>query len=137
MNKEIKSADWGMIEYNKAWENQESIFMDTIQQKVDGLNTENLLVFCEHPHVYTLGKSGDEHNLLLNYMQLQVKDAVFVKTNRGGDITYHGFGQIVGYPIIDLDNFKSDIHLYMRNLEEVIIRTLQLTHLPIKSKPKI
>ena len=124
MNREIKSADWGMIEYNEAWSKQETIFMNTIQQKVDGLNTGNLLVFCEHPHVYTLGKSGDEHNLLLNYMQLQVKDAVFVKTNRGGDITYHGPGQLVGYPIFDLANFDLGLKQYIYNIEEAIIKTL-------------
>ena len=94
------------------------------QQKVDGLDTGNLLVFCEHPHVYTLGKSGDEHNLLLNYMQLQVKDAVFVKTNRGGDITYHGPGQLVGYPIFDLANFDLGLKQYIYNIEEAIIKTL-------------
>ena len=86
--------------------------------------TPNYLFFVEHPHVYTLGKSGDEHNMLANEDKLKEINATFVKTNRGGDITYHGFGQLVGYPIVDLDNFKSDIHLYMRNLEEVIIRTI-------------
>ena len=86
--------------------------------------TPNYLLFVEHPHVYTLGKSGDEHNMLANEDKLKEINATFVKTNRGGDITYHGFGQLVGYPIVDLDNFKSDIHLYMRNLEEVIIRTI-------------
>ena len=83
-----------------------------------------LFIFCEHPHVYTLGKSGDEHNMLLNYIQLQAKDATFVKTNRGGDITYHGPGQLVGYPIFDLANFSLGLKQYIYNVEEAIINTL-------------
>ncbi len=126
MNKDIQFQDWGLIEYNEAWEKQESIFQNTISQKIQGLSTENVLVFCEHPHVYTLGKSGDEHNLLLNYIQLQAKDATFVKTNRGGDITYHGPGQVVGYPIFDLANFKLGLKQYIFNIEEAIINTLKL-----------
>jgi len=124
MNKEIKLIDWGLIEYNQAWTQQESIFSETINRKVEGLDTENVLVFCEHPHVYTLGKSGDEHNMLLDYIQLQAKEAVFVKTNRGGDITYHGPGQVVGYPIFDLANFGLGLKQYINMIEQAIINAL-------------
>lgn len=124
MNNSIKLADWGLIDYNQAWEQQETAFQETIKRKVEGLETENLLVYCEHPHVYTLGKSGDEHNMLLNYIQLQAKDAIFVKTNRGGDITYHGPGQLVGYPIFDLANFGIGLKNYIHHIEEAIIKTL-------------
>ncbi|MCE5331049.1 MAG: lipoyl(octanoyl) transferase LipB [Bacteroidales bacterium] len=124
MNKEIKFIDWGLTEYNQAWTQQESIFSETINRKVEGLDTENVLVFCEHPHVYTIGKSGDEHNMLLDYIQLQAKDAVFVKTNRGGDITYHGPGQLVGYPIFDLANFGLGLKQYINTIEQAIINTL-------------
>jgi len=120
----IHTIDWGLIEYNDAWNKQEEIFRETIQLKTDGKQTENTLVFCEHPHVYTLGKSGDEQNLLLNYIQLQAADAQFVKTNRGGDITYHGPGQIVGYPIFDLANFNIGLKKYIYLIEEAIINTL-------------
>lgn len=126
MNRQIEFADWGMVEYNKAWIDQESVFNETINKKVSGAETDDLLVFCEHPHVYTLGKSGDEHNMLLNYIQLQAKDATFVKTNRGGDITYHGPGQVVGYPIFDLANFDLGLKQYIYNIEEAIIKTLAL-----------
>jgi len=121
----IQTIDWGLIEYNEAWNKQEAIFRATIQLKTDGKQTENTLIFCEHPHVYTLGKSGDEHNLLLNYIQLQAADAQFVKSNRGGDITYHGPGQIVGYPIFDLANFNLGLKQYIFLMEEAIIYTLQ------------
>lgn len=124
MNNSIKLVDWGLIDYNQAWEQQETAFQETIKRKVEGLETENLLVYCEHPHVYTLGKSGDEHNMLLNYIQLQAKDAIFVKTNRGGDITYHGPGQLVGYPIFDLANFGIGLKNYIHHIEEAIIKTL-------------
>jgi lipoyl(octanoyl) transferase len=124
MNKIIKLTDWGLIDYNHAWEKQENVFSETIKRKVEGSDTENLLVYCEHPHVYTLGKSGDEHNMLLNYIQLQAKDAIFVKTNRGGDITYHGPGQLVGYPIFDLANFGIGLKNYISRIEEAIIITL-------------
>ncbi|MGB4413313.1 MAG: lipoyl(octanoyl) transferase LipB [Paludibacter sp.] len=124
MNKEIKLIDWGLIEYNQAWTQQESIFSETINRKVEGLDTENVLVFCEHPHVYTLGKSGDEHNMLLDFIQLQAKEAVFVKTNRGGDITYHGPGQVVGYPIFDLANFGLGLKQYINMIEQAIINAL-------------
>jgi len=120
----IHTTDWGLIEYNEAWNKQEEIFRATIQLKTEGKPTESTLVFCEHPHVYTLGKSGDEHNLLLNYIQLQAADAQFVKTNRGGDITYHGPGQIVGYPIFDLANFNIGLKQYISLIEEAIIKTL-------------
>lgn len=126
MNKTITKIDWGLIEYGAAWEQQEKLFRETIDQKVKGESTKNNLVFCEHPHVYTLGKSGDEHNLLLNYIQLQAINAQFVKTNRGGDITYHGPGQVVGYPIFDLANFDIGLKQYIYNIEQAIIETLLL-----------
>ncbi|MCL4149229.1 UNVERIFIED_CONTAM: hypothetical protein GTU68_052386, partial [Idotea baltica] len=118
--KKILVRNLGKIDYKKAWEYQEKVFQEA-QQKI----TNNYLLFCEHPHVYTLGKSGDENNLLLNDDGLKDKEATFYKINRGGDITYHGPGQLVGYPILDLDNFFTDIHKYLRFLEEAIILTLQ------------
>jgi lipoyl(octanoyl) transferase len=124
MQHNIDFADWGLVEYNEAWNRQEEFFSATIEDKVQGRETRNLLIFCEHPHVYTLGKSGDEHNLLLNYIQLQAKDAQFVRTNRGGDITYHGPGQLVGYPIFDLANFNMGLKQYIYNIEQAIINTL-------------
>ncbi|MBW8360894.1 MAG: lipoyl(octanoyl) transferase LipB [Kaistella sp.] len=131
-NKTLQFRELGLMDYEPAFNYQEKLMKEIIDQKLknrdrtdgDYEETPNYLLFVEHPHVYTLGKSGDENNMLLNADKLKEIDATFVKTNRGGDITYHGFGQIVGYPILDLDNFKSDIHLYMRNLEEVIIRTV-------------
>jgi lipoyl(octanoyl) transferase len=126
MNKNLSFIDWGLIEYNEGWNNQEVLFNGTIDKKLKNLPTENFLVFCEHPHVYTLGKSGDEHNLLLNYIQLQAKDAAFVRTNRGGDITYHGPGQIVGYPIFDLANFSIGLKQYIFKIEDAIIQTLKI-----------
>jgi lipoyl(octanoyl) transferase len=132
-NKKVKFEELGLKNYMEAFEYQQNLMNEIIQIKIknrdlpeekDHETTPNYLLFVEHPHVYTLGKSGDEHNMLANEDKLKEIDATFVKTNRGGDITYHGFGQIVGYPILDLDNFKSDIHLYMRNLEEVIIRVI-------------
>lgn len=120
----MKIDDWGLIDYNIAWDKQELIFRNTIDLKTKELATDNVLVLCEHPHVYTLGKSGDEHNMLLNYIQLQAAHAQFVKTNRGGDITYHGPGQLVGYPIFDLSNFKIGLKQYIYLVEEAIIRTL-------------
>jgi lipoyl(octanoyl) transferase len=124
MNHTIEFIDWHTIEYNEAWAKQEALFNSSIQLKQQNLSTNNYLVFCEHPHVYTLGKSGDEHNMLLNYIQLQAKDAIFVKINRGGDITYHGPGQLVGYPIFDLANFSLGLKQYIYNVEEAIINTL-------------
>lgn len=122
----MKYEDWGLIDYNEGWEKQEQLFKNTIYLKLNGHKTEDVLVFCEHPHVYTLGKSGDEHNLLINYIQLQAEHATFVRTNRGGDITYHGPGQLVGYPIFDLANFNLGLKQYIYMLEEAIIQTLLL-----------
>lgn len=130
MNKEVKFIDWGLTDYQEAWDKQEQVFEQTVALKVKNRTentqepTPNYLVFCEHPHVYTLGKSGHPENLLLDDKGLKEKDATYYKINRGGDITYHGPGQIVGYPILDLDNFFTDIHLYLRTLEEAIILTL-------------
>jgi len=130
MNKQIEFKDLGLQDYKEVWEYQEKLFQDTVNLKIKNrreelsLETQNYLLFVEHPHVYTLGKSGDIDNLLLNEKQLQAKDATYYKVNRGGDITYHGPGQIVGYPILDLDNFFTDIHKYLRFLEEVIILTM-------------
>ncbi|MBW8359206.1 MAG: lipoyl(octanoyl) transferase LipB [Weeksellaceae bacterium] len=131
-NKTLVFRDLGLMDYMPAFDYQAKLMQDIIDLKLknryrtDGEyeETPNYLLFVEHPHVYTLGKSGDEHNMLANEQKLKDINATYVKTNRGGDITYHGFGQLVGYPVLDLDNFKSDIHLYMRNLEEVIIRTV-------------
>ena len=130
-NKKVAIQDWGLIDYKQAWDKQEEIFADTIQQKVllrnnpdDNAITPNYLIFCQHPHVYTLGKSGHFENLLLDDEGLKEKEAAYYPINRGGDITYHGPGQIVCYPIIDLDNFFTDIHLYLRTLEEAVILTL-------------
>jgi lipoyl(octanoyl) transferase len=130
MNKKVKYVDWGLLDYQEAWDRQELIFKDTIAVKTANRTngtteeTPNFLVFCEHPHVYTLGKSGHPENLLLNEEGLEEKQATYYKINRGGDITYHGPGQLVGYPILDLDNFFTDIHLYLRTLEEAVILTL-------------
>jgi len=123
---QIQFVDWGLIEYNEAWSKQEALFSKLVERKSEGLATDNFLVFCEHPHVYTLGKSGDEQNMLLNYIQLQTKNATFVHTNRGGDITYHGPGQVVGYPIFDLSNFNLGLKQYIHYIEEAIIHTLSL-----------
>ena len=125
-----KFKDIGLIEYKKAWEFQEVFFNKTLEIKSKNRNegtnikTENYLIFCEHPHVYTLGNSGNQNNLLVNEEYLKSRGASFYKTNRGGDITYHGPGQIVGYPVFDLDNFFNDIGRYLRLLEESIILTL-------------
>jgi lipoyl(octanoyl) transferase len=124
MNRDIQYIDWGLIDYNKAWAKQDVLFDNSIESKLQNLPTKNYLIFCEHPHVYTLGKSGDDHNLLLNYIQLQAENATFVRTNRGGDITYHGPGQVVGYPIFDLANFNLGLKQYIHNLEQAIINTL-------------
>lgn len=121
----IQFQDWGEVPYNEAWERQEQIFSQTIDRKLQGKATENTIIFCEHPHVYTLGKSGDEHNLLIDYIQMQAAGAQFVKTNRGGDITYHGPGQIVGYPVFDLNSFNIGLKKYIELLEEVVILTLK------------
>lgn len=148
-NKKVFFQDWGLIDYQQAWDKQEELFSATVRTKLDNRNSElayeaaakspistniyepfvasetfNYLVFCEHPHVYTLGKSGKPEHLLLDEQGLKDKEAVYYSINRGGDITYHGPGQIVSYPILDLDNFFTDIHLYLRTLEEAIILTL-------------
>ncbi len=131
MNKKILVRDLGLVDYKVAWEMQESIFQEIVDVKINNRRnaasdeTPNYFFFVEHPHVYTLGKSGDISNLLLSEQQLAEKGATYYKINRGGDITYHGPGQIVGYPILDLENFFSDIHKYLRFLEEVIILTLK------------
>jgi len=130
MNRIIEYQDWGLVEYNEAWAKQESLFSASIEKKMQGLPTDNYLVFCEHPHVYTLGKSGDEQNMLLNMIQLQAKHATFVHSNRGGDITYHGPGQVVGYPIFDLTNFELGLKQYIFRIEEAIIQTLSLYRIP-------
>jgi len=131
-NKKTEFRELGLMDYEPAFNYQETLMKSIIDLKLknrdrtDGIyeETPNYLLFVEHPHVYTLGKSGHEENMLANTEKLKEINATFVKTNRGGDITYHGFGQIVGYPIVDLDNFKSDIFKYMRDLEEAIIRTI-------------
>jgi len=125
MNQQILVANWGLIDYHPAWEKQEQIFTETIRRKLADETTENLLIFCEHPHVYTLGKSGDEHNMLLDYIQLQASHAQFVHTNRGGDITYHGPGQQVGYPIFDLTNFGIGLKNYIYLMEACIMDVLK------------
>ncbi len=130
MNKSIQFQDLGLKDYKETWDLQEEILKKTVAIKVRnrrenaGLSTPNHFLFVSHAHVYTLGKSGDLSNLLLNEEQLKTKGANFYKINRGGDITYHGPGQIVGYPILDLENFFTDIHKYLRLLEETIILTL-------------
>lgn len=130
MSKDIQCQNWGLIEYNQAWTKQEEIFNQQIALKSNELATTNHLILCQHPHVYTMGKSGDDDNLLLNYIQLQAKNASFVKTNRGGDITYHGPGQIVGYPIFDLSNFNIGLKQYIWLLEQAIIQTLEYYNIP-------
>lgn len=130
MNKEVILENLGLRDYKETWDYQELLFKDTVAIKIKnrredtGLKTPNHFLFVEHPHVYTLGKSGDMSNLLIDEVQLSKKGAKFYKINRGGDITYHGPGQIVGYPILDLDNFFTDIHKYLRLLEEMVILTL-------------
>ena len=122
--------DLGLIDYKEAWNYQEKLFNEILDVKKNNRKenrqdpTISYLLFCEHHHVYTLGKSGDENNLLVNEDYLKSRGATFYKINRGGDITYHGPGQIVGYPILDLDNFFTDIHKYLRYLEEAVILTL-------------
>jgi len=138
-NKKVTVLDWGLIDYKQAWTKQEELFNASIALKMEIRNRElqpaadhqpeeiitpNYLVFCEHPHVYTLGNSGKPEHLLLDEQGLEEKHATYYHINRGGDITYHGPGQIVSYPILDLDNFFTDIHLYLRTLEEAVILTL-------------
>ena len=130
----ILFQDMGRVAYDAAWEYQESLLQANLQLKARWYNvpgalpenngTQNHLLFCEHPSVYTIGKSGHMENLLVNDARLKELNVSFFKTNRGGDITYHGPGQVVGYPILDLEHFVTDLGKYMRNLEEAIIRTL-------------
>jgi lipoyl(octanoyl) transferase len=138
-NKQVIFQDWGLIDYQEAWTRQESLFAATVKLKTeirnkqavpavddhsDEIPTPNYLIFCEHPHVYTLGKSGKPEHLLLDDAGLKEKGAAYYPINRGGDITYHGPGQLVCYPILDLDNLFTDIHLYLRTLEEAVILTM-------------
>lgn len=132
ISRKTKLIDLGLIDYAKAWNNQTELFESIVEVKKQNRNlpdqeqahTSNYLIFCEHPHVFTLGKSGEEKNLLIEKDKLESIGATYHHTNRGGDITYHGPGQIVVYPIIDLENFFTDIHKYMRWLEEAVIQTL-------------
>ena len=130
MNKTIQLKDLGVKDYKETWDYQTEKLQEIVAIKIDNRRNEkntktpNHFLFVEHPHVYTLGKSGDASNLLLNETQLKEKKASFYTINRGGDITYHGPGQLVGYPILDLENFFTDIHKYLRLLEEVIILTI-------------
>lgn len=130
---QVKFIDLGLIDFKQAWDYQEKLFDEVVQIKISNRKlspdtqpqaTPSYLLFCTHPHVYTLGNSGNKEHLLINEQQLIQKNATYYKINRGGDITYHGPGQIVGYPILDLDNFFTDIHKYLRFLEEIVIRTL-------------
>ncbi|WPU99138.1 lipoyl(octanoyl) transferase LipB [Mucilaginibacter sp. cycad4] len=140
-NKTVELQDWGLIDFKSAWDKQEEIFEKTIRHKIDmrqlelsatndpeiakqNIQTSNYLVFCEHPNVYTLGKSGKVNNLLLDEEGLHARNARYYHINRGGDVTFHGPGQLLCYPILDLDNFFTDIHLYLRTLEEAVINTL-------------
>ncbi|MFD1002280.1 lipoyl(octanoyl) transferase LipB [Ohtaekwangia kribbensis] len=132
-NKKVKFVELGLKDYQEAWDYQVSLFEKTLAVKSENRNlpaeqqkaTDNYLLFCEHPHVFTLGKSGDEKNLIISKEELNAVHATYHHINRGGDITYHGPGQIVGYPILDLENFFTDIHKYMRLMEESVIQTLK------------
>ncbi len=132
MKPKVEFLDWGLVRYQEAWERQDVLLTEGVTIKTNNrkfpdqpaLTPKNYLVFCEHPHVYTLGKSGSLDNLLLSEAQLAEKEIDFYKINRGGDITYHGPGQIVGYPIFDLEQFRPDIHEYLRKMEESCIQTL-------------
>lgn len=130
MNKKVQLQDLGHKDYKETWDYQELLFKQIVDAKIKNrreelnVSTPNYFLFVEHPHVFTLGKSGDMDNLLIDEKALEEKQATFYKINRGGDITYHGPGQIVGYPILDLDNFFTDIHKYLRFLEEMVILTL-------------
>lgn len=133
-NRKVIFHDLELVDYKQAWDFQEELFSKTVNLKLQNrknelanlpqTTTENHLIFCEHPHVYTLGKSGSLANLLLNQEELKKHQATFYKINRGGDITYHGPGQLVAYPILDLDHFFTDIHKYLRLLEEAVIKTI-------------
>ena len=131
INKKVKHTNLGYIDYQKAWDKQEDIFKKIIDVKIENRKnnsknkTENYILTCSHPHVYTLGKSGNENNLLINNNIIKSQKLDYYKINRGGDITYHGPGQLVVYPILDLENFFTDIHKYLRFLEEAVIMTLK------------
>jgi len=131
MNKKTNYVDLNLIDYKEAWEYQESLFNEILATKEENRRghssdeTSNYLIFCEHPHVYTLGKSGQQNNLLITDEFLKKINATYYKINRGGDITYHGPGQIVGYPVIDLENFNLQLKEYVHLLEESIIQTLK------------
>ena len=133
VNKQTECIDLGLVAYQQAWDYQTKLFEATLAIKANNRNvpaeqqqiTPNYLIFCEHPHVFTLGKSGDESNLLVKKENLDSINATYVPINRGGDITYHGPGQLVVYPILDLENFFTDIHKFMRAMEEAVIQTLQ------------
>lgn len=132
INKKVSLINWGLVDYQQAWNKQAEYFNAIVEQKINNRDkpeneitiTPNYLFLCEHPHVYTLGKSGKREHLLANDQQLSEAKAQYLETNRGGDITYHGPGQLVCYPVLDLDNFFTDIHKYMRFLEEAVILTL-------------
>lgn len=129
---QVDFIDWGRIPYQEAWDKQEALFKDKVDRKflnrslpeAQQILPNHQFILCEHPHVYTLGKSGDVANLLISKAELDKIGATYVPINRGGDITYHGPGQIVGYPILDLEQFFTDIHKYLRTLEEVIIKVM-------------
>ncbi len=133
INNKVYFQDWKMVDYQDGLNRQLSFFNNIIDKKIENRKldpssrtpTDNFLFFCEHNHVYTLGKSGSKDHLLISEKEMESRDIAYYEIGRGGDITYHGPGQIVGYPVLDLENFNTDIHKYMRNLEEVIIRTLQ------------
>jgi lipoyl(octanoyl) transferase len=132
VNKTVKLINKGLIQYKECWDFQATIFDEIIQHKIairkgeaNNSCTQNFLIFCEHPHVYTLGKTGEKDNLLIDASDLKSKGASYYHINRGGDVTYHGPGQLVGYPILDLDNFFTDINKYLRFLEEAVILTLK------------
>lgn len=132
MNRKAQFIQLGIVDYKEAWDYQVEIFNKILSVKAENRtlpetaqrSTDNFVIFCEHPHVFTLGKSGDETNLLIPKEDLDSIQATYYHINRGGDITYHGPGQIVGYPVIDLENFFTDIHRYMRVMEEAVIQTL-------------
>lgn len=130
LNRSIRFINLGLADYQQAWDYQTRCHQSIVDQKIanrdrDPVATDNFLLVCQHPHVFTLGKSGDEKNLVVSREQLPSIQATFHQINRGGDITYHGPGQLVAYPILDLENFFTDIHLYMRSMEEAVILTLK------------
>jgi len=137
LNKKTTCLDLGLMDYQQAWDYQTNLFQSIIDVKIknrslpdnEQVPTSNYLLFCEHPHVFTLGKSGDEKNLLVKKEDLHTIEATYYHINRGGDITYHGPGQIVVYPIIDLENFFTDIHQFMRLMEEAVIQCLAEFHI--------